>query len=55
MNLLVFFYSIKVAYVVWAATHGLSSLIIDGRIRDTGNLEELVHLTVHTVLEGMKQ
>jgi hypothetical protein len=45
----------ELAYVVWAAAHGLSSLIIDGQIRNTGNLEELIHLTVYTIFEGMKQ
>jgi AcrR family transcriptional regulator len=42
------------AYVAWAMIHGWVSLCIDGLVRNTVNIEELTHLTVQMLLEGMK-
>ena len=42
------------AYVAWAMIHGWVSLLIDGLVRDRGNMAELTHLTVQTLVEGMQ-
>jgi hypothetical protein len=45
---------LELAYVAWAAAHGLSSLLIDGRIKKPYNVDELAHLTIQTLLEGLR-
>ena len=41
------------AYVAWAAVHGLASLLIDGQIMASVDVEGLIELTTQTLLEGM--
>jgi hypothetical protein len=45
----------KLAYVAWAMAHGLSTHIIDNRGRRFGNREEVIQLSIDTLLEGMSE
>ena len=42
------------AYVAWSAVHGLSSLLIEGQIHGTDDIEGLIRQTTRTVLDGMR-
>ena len=42
------------AYVAWGAVHGLASLLIDGQIQGTDDIDGLIRLTTRTVLDGMR-
>jgi AcrR family transcriptional regulator len=42
------------AYVAWGAMHGLASLVIDGQIQGTDDIDGLTRLTTRTVLDGMR-
>ena len=41
------------AYVAWSAVHGLASLVIEGQIQGTDDIEGLIRQTTRTVLDGM--
>lgn len=45
----------KLAHTAWAMAHGLSLLIIDGRIRGDGNVEDLIEAAFQSLLEGIRQ
>ncbi len=42
------------AYVAWSAVHGLASLLIEGQILDTVDVDELIQQTTRTMMEGMR-
>ena len=42
------------AYVAWSAVHGLASLVIEGQIHGTDNIDGLIRQTTRTVLDGMR-
>ncbi len=42
------------AYVAWSAVHGLASLVIEGQIRATDDIDRLIRQTTRTVLDGMR-
>jgi hypothetical protein len=42
------------AYVAWSAVHGLASLLIDGQIQATADVDGLIRQTTRTVLDGMR-
>jgi AcrR family transcriptional regulator len=42
------------AYVAWSAVHGLASLVIEGQIRGTDDIDGLIRQTTRTVLDGMR-
>jgi AcrR family transcriptional regulator len=42
------------AYVAWSAVHGLASLLIDGQIMATVDVDELIEQTTRIVLDGMR-
>lgn len=42
------------AYVAWSAVHGLASLLIDGQIMSTVDVDDLIRQTTQTVLDGMR-
>ncbi len=42
------------AYVAWSAVHGLASLVIDGQIQGTDDIDGLIRQTTRTVLDGMR-
>lgn len=42
------------AYVAWSAMHGLASLVIEGQIEATVDVDELVRQTTRTLLDGMR-
>jgi AcrR family transcriptional regulator len=42
------------AYVAWSAVHGLASLVIEGQIQGTDDIDGLIRLTTKTVLDGMR-
>ena len=42
------------AYVAWSAVHGLASLMIEGQIQGTDDIDGLTRLTTRTVLDGMR-
>jgi len=42
------------AYVAWSAVHGLASLLIDGQIQATDDIDGLIRQTTQTVLDGMR-
>lgn len=42
------------AYVAWSAVHGLASLLIDGQIMSTVDVDALIRQTTQTVLDGMR-
>jgi len=42
------------AYVAWSAVHGLASLLIDGQITSTVDVDALIRQTSQTVLDGMR-
>lgn len=42
------------AYVAWSAVHGLASLVIEGQIHGTDDIEGLIRQTTRTVLDGMR-
>jgi AcrR family transcriptional regulator len=41
------------AFVAWSAVHGLASLVIEGQIRDPGDVDALIKQTTRTLLDGM--
>ena len=41
------------AYVAWSAVHGLASLLIDGQITATDDVDGLIRQTTRTLLDGM--
>ena len=41
------------AYGVWATVHGLSSLLIDARIRNLDDRQQLISFTTQTLLDGL--
>jgi AcrR family transcriptional regulator len=41
------------AYTAWAAVHGLASLVIEGQIHSTDDIDGLIRHTTRTVLDGM--
>lgn len=45
----------KLAQTAWAMAHGLSLLIIDGRIRGADNNEDLIKAASQSLLEGIGQ
>lgn len=44
---------LNLAYVAWAAVHGLAALMIDAQIHHEINMEDLAEFTTRTVVEGM--
>lgn len=42
------------AYVAWSTVHGLASLVIDGQIQATDDIDELIRQAGRTVLDGMR-
>jgi AcrR family transcriptional regulator len=42
------------AYVAWSAVHGLASLLIEGQIMSTVDVDALIRQTTQTVLHGMR-
>jgi len=42
------------AYVAWGAVHGLASLLIDGQITATDDIDGLIRRTTRTLLYGMR-
>ncbi len=42
------------AYVAWSAVHGLASLVIEGQIHGTDDIDGLIRQTTRTVLDGMR-
>lgn len=44
---------LNLAYVVWAAVHGLAALMIDAQIHHEVDIEGLANFTTRTVVEGM--
>ena len=42
------------AYVAWGAVHGLASLLIEGQILTTVDVDGLVEQTTRTLLDGMR-
>ena len=42
------------AYVAWSAVHGLASLVIEGQILATDDIDGLARQTTRTVLDGMR-
>jgi AcrR family transcriptional regulator len=42
------------AYVAWSAVHGLASLLIDGQITATDDVEGLIRQTTRTLLDGIR-
>jgi AcrR family transcriptional regulator len=42
------------AYVAWSAVHGLASLINEGQIQATDDVDGLIRQTTQTVLDGMR-
>ena len=42
------------AYVAWSAVHGLASLVIEGQIMATVDVDALVEQTTQTLLDGMR-
>jgi len=42
------------AYVAWSAVHGLASLVIDGQIQGTDDIDGLIRLTTKTLSDGMR-
>lgn len=42
------------AYVAWSAMHGLASLLIDGQIAETDDVDGLVRQATKTLLDGMR-
>ncbi len=42
------------AYVAWSAVHGLASLVIEGQILATEDIDGLIRQTTRTVLDGMR-
>ncbi len=42
------------AYVAWSAVHGLASLVIEGQMQATDNIEGLIRQTTRTLLDGMR-
>jgi AcrR family transcriptional regulator len=41
------------AYVAWSAVHGLASLLLDGQITATDDVDGLIRQTTRTLLDGM--
>ncbi len=46
---------IKLAHTAWALAHGLSTLIIDGRIRASDDVGQLTRFAFQALLEGIEQ
>ena len=42
------------AYVAWGAVHGLASLVIEGQILATVDVDDLIRQTTSTLLDGMR-
>lgn len=42
------------AYVAWSAMHGLASLLIEGQIQASDDIDGLIRQTTRTVLDGMR-
>jgi AcrR family transcriptional regulator len=42
------------AYTAWSAVHGLASLVIEGQIEATVNVDELIRQTTRTLLDGLR-
>lgn len=42
------------AYVAWSAVHGLASLLIEGQIMSTVDVDALIRQTTQIVLDGMR-
>ena len=42
------------AYVAWSAVHGLASLVIEGQILATVDVDGLIRQTTSTLLDGMR-
>jgi len=42
------------AYVAWSAVHGLASLLIEGQIMSTVDVDALIRQTTRTVLDGLR-
>ena len=42
------------AYVAWSAVHGLASLLIEGQIHSTVDVDGLIRQTTGTLLDGMR-
>ncbi len=42
------------AYIAWSAVHGLASLLVDGQIQSTDDIDRLIRQTARTVLDGMR-
>ena len=42
------------AYVAWGAVHGLASLLIEGQIHATVDVDQLIRRTTRTLLDGMR-
>jgi len=42
------------AYVAWSAVHGLASLVIEGQIMATVDIDGLIQQTTRTLLDGMR-
>jgi AcrR family transcriptional regulator len=45
---------VRLAHAAWAMAHGLSMLVIDGRIRASDDVEELVRFAFQALLQGAK-
>ena len=41
------------AYIAWSAVHGLASLVIEGQIRASVDVDGLIRQTTRTLLDGM--
>ena len=42
------------AYIAWSAVHGLASLLIDGQIQATVDIDALIRQATGTLLDGMR-
>jgi hypothetical protein len=42
------------AYVAWSAVHGLASLVIEGQINPTVDVDALIRQATRTLLDGMR-
>ena len=43
-----------IAYITWGAVHGLASLLIDGQIQATVDIDALIRATTDAMLDGLR-
>jgi hypothetical protein len=46
---------VRLAHTAWAMAHGLSMLVIDGRIRASDDVGELVRFAFRALLKGIER